>query len=764
MSVSIVISSHGRPETLKRSLEHLDLQGLTRYQGEIMLVGCADDPATAAVMRAFAARAAAPVKMVSVEQPGAMVAGRQAVAAANGEIVIFAADDCLMQPGYVDAVMTAMRDGDVAYGSGSVVSDSNGEAAVPLAERAIVRPGTLIRAGFFDGRNFFFRREVFLRLGGFREEIGAGAGRMDEVYELTTRANLAGHSGLLLPSAQVVRIAGSVPDEAECADLAVGATYAYFLAQGIRETWFLWKVAAALPDAQRRMQTWQLARLQREFEGAQHAMQQVFESRVAAPREAMAGIRAVAVGEGVPRVIPVDPKGGVTDLEALAAQAEGAGDSETASRRWAEVLASVETAARWSRWANAEILCGRYPTAEKGLRRALAMEPSHQDASLVLGMLLAQQGRYAEALPLLEPWEEQFPEEGGEALRNALAASRSAAFEQSPCSSAQKRELAPAAQSDAASPRGPQITFGIITHGKRPWKTLTTIISILQQEIPPADFEIVIGGNPEALGLEGTIASRVRFVPNPEAAARGQLGRMRNDLSAAARFPWILYCDDDLFLTDGWYQKLTVFLRARPGSELISFGIRNVDGSRHWDWALADPTHGNQLMGWDQTDPRLYITGGCSLVRVDLWRDHPWDGERGFGQQEDSDWSQRIIRSGAKVAHCADAYVLHNDWRYFQWGVGVAICSNIEDAMQYLGDDELRKGLRQARHVLQAVASRCNPHRPKEQSGLQWARQCAEETASALTFFKHLVAILEVPAEPPPEPVLVHAGDGRWGA
>lgn len=78
------------------------------------------------------------------------------------------------------------------------------------------------------------------------------------------------------------------------------------------------------------------------------------------------------------------------------------GQLDESSRLFSEALKMEESVDRWVNWATTQIARGRLAEAEQGLRRAIALEPGHPLATLKLGLLIAGEGRCADAIPFLE--------------------------------------------------------------------------------------------------------------------------------------------------------------------------------------------------------------------------------------------------------------------------------------------------------------------------------------------------------------------------
>lgn len=78
-----------------------------------------------------------------------------------------------------------------------------------------------------------------------------------------------------------------------------------------------------------------------------------------------------------------------------------AGNHRDALLLFGRALGGRETAERWNDWATAQLALKNSAEAERGFRRALALDPRNAQAAANLGVLLAASGRSAEAIPLL---------------------------------------------------------------------------------------------------------------------------------------------------------------------------------------------------------------------------------------------------------------------------------------------------------------------------------------------------------------------------
>lgn len=220
-----------------------------------------------------------------------------------------------------------------------------------------------------------------------------------------------------------------------------------------------------------------------------------------------------------------------------------------------------------------------------------------------------------------------------------------------------------------------KISFGIKTHLKSEYKTLLAIHSILAQKIDD-DFEILVTGNTNFTVMSDIIRSQVTLLPDEEAARNGRLAKMMNTLAAHARYDNVCLMDDDIMLLDGWYEKLELYAECHPDFQVLTFPIKNTNGSRFWDWGIWEEQEKHsrhQLLAYNESSNSVYVTGGMSCFRKSVWQDVQWDETKGLYEFEDVDWSRRLWQEEHTIDFCQNAFVLHNDWRYFYDGNHVAI-------------------------------------------------------------------------------------------
>lgn len=203
-------------------------------------------------------------------------------------------------------------------------------------------------------------------------------------------------------------------------------------------------------------------------------------------------------------------------------------------------------------------------------------------------------------------------------------------------------------------PISPEISFCLITHGRRPKKLADSIASIHAQRIP--SYEIIIAGSPP----EG-VGTHIRQVLMHDAAKRADLGAMRNGAVRAARAQIVVVSDDDIIFDRGFFQGV---MERIYGFDLLAVTIKNPDGSRYWDWAEFNGPKGHRNIPFGVPSPYVYVTGGiCVGWREKLLR-VGWVEGRGINEAEDVDFSVRFRGANLLIGACPNAIVIHNDSKY----------------------------------------------------------------------------------------------------
>jgi len=193
--VTVVICSRDRVELLRGAL--LAVAGALRAQDELVVV---DSASVDAGLGVVAAEAGAHV--IRAAAPGLGRARNLGWRAANRPLVAFTDDDCAPAPDWAAAVEGAFAATDVGYVFGRVLAEGPGER---LSTKASTAPRRIDAGadprGLGHGANLACRRSAIESIGGFDDELGAGARfPAAEDSDATWRMSRAGWVGLFDPA------------------------------------------------------------------------------------------------------------------------------------------------------------------------------------------------------------------------------------------------------------------------------------------------------------------------------------------------------------------------------------------------------------------------------------------------------------------------------------------------------------------------------------------------------------------------------------
>lgn len=187
-------------------------------------------------------------------------------------------------------------------------------------------------------------------------------------------------------------------------------------------------------------------------------------------------------------------------------------------------------------------------------------------------------------------------------------------------------------------------SFIVITDGDEPKKLTNLINSIHAQQM---DFETLVVKDKDHTG---------------------RLGMLRNKGCQNAQGEIFIVLDDDMILHPDFAQGIEKFSDAFTW-DVMSVRILNPDNSRFWDWKGYENGK-NWLMDYGDTDQRVSLTGGLCIMKRKVFDVVKWDETRGFYQEEDVDFSNRLKQAGFFPKMNPFSTVTH-DAPYTQRGLGV---------------------------------------------------------------------------------------------
>ena len=205
VSVSIAICTRNRANQLRACLDAIS-RIASSVPWELVVVdnGSSDD--TRAVLERFARTAPFPVTVVHEPVAGLGRARNAGWSAATGEFIAFTDDDCYVEPDHPDRVRDLFLQPEVGFGGGRITLHDPADYPITiqlLADRVVVPPRAIVRAGLIKGANMAFRRTVLGQIGGFDPSFGAGTKFCAEDMDALTRASFAGWHGLYDPNLSV---------------------------------------------------------------------------------------------------------------------------------------------------------------------------------------------------------------------------------------------------------------------------------------------------------------------------------------------------------------------------------------------------------------------------------------------------------------------------------------------------------------------------------------------------------------------------------
>jgi glycosyltransferase involved in cell wall biosynthesis len=186
---SVVIPTYKRTGELRALLDTLVPETGAASNLEVIVSDDGSGAEVAEVAAAYASRFPR-FKYVTGENAGPGVARNRGVVAASSDVLLFVDSDCLVEPGWADALAGAIE-------AGAAIAFGPTRSPVPRLE-------PFVHSIFFEDElvgatNMAFARRTYEALGGFRPEIS----RFAEDRDLFTRARAAGHVPLRVAAAVV---------------------------------------------------------------------------------------------------------------------------------------------------------------------------------------------------------------------------------------------------------------------------------------------------------------------------------------------------------------------------------------------------------------------------------------------------------------------------------------------------------------------------------------------------------------------------------
>lgn len=262
---------------LGRCLTHLSrVKVPSEIELEVILVNNNSADQTKEVMVKFAEGSSYRTKIIDAQKVGLGYARNCGIEKSSGEMLVFTDDDCYLDQDYFINFLSICDLDRFQFGMGPILlantDDDPRVASLNIKKELIIPPKTaVIPAGYIQGANMFFLKEIFGRAGLFNKDMGPGTPFICEDIEMACRASHAGYTGALLPGFTVYHAHGRKTNSAEALrtiygyDQGRGAYYSSLIARGVPEAWAFWQ---ATFTRDRNINVKVLSRFSRELEGA----------------------------------------------------------------------------------------------------------------------------------------------------------------------------------------------------------------------------------------------------------------------------------------------------------------------------------------------------------------------------------------------------------------------------------------------------------------------------------------------------------------
>jgi len=161
--VTVVVPTFRRPDLLHRCLTALCAQTLAKNQFEIVVVDDGNEAGTADLVCSTAHRLGLQISYLGQPQRrGPAAARNRGWRAALAPIIAFTDDDCVPQPGWLEAALKPFK-------AGASVVTGRIKMPLPNRPRAYDRTTALLETAEFVTANCFCRRTALEQVGGFDE-------------------------------------------------------------------------------------------------------------------------------------------------------------------------------------------------------------------------------------------------------------------------------------------------------------------------------------------------------------------------------------------------------------------------------------------------------------------------------------------------------------------------------------------------------------------------------------------------------------------
>lgn len=207
MDISVIICTYNRCEDLSLALTSLAASNIpAAVEWEVLVVDNNSKDRTKEVVDSFVLRSPGRFRYIFEPRQGKSHALNSGIRAATGEVIAFTDDDVVVEPDWLSNLTQNIRNGNCAGAGGRTLPPRTFTPPewLPQGGRYTLAPLALFDRGSDScvltdspfGNNAAFRKSLFAKHGGFREDLGpqpnAGVPQKSEDSEFGTRVLLAG--------------------------------------------------------------------------------------------------------------------------------------------------------------------------------------------------------------------------------------------------------------------------------------------------------------------------------------------------------------------------------------------------------------------------------------------------------------------------------------------------------------------------------------------------------------------------------------------
>ena len=201
IDISVILCTRNRSNSLSAALESLlnqEIGGLCQY--EIIVVDNHSTDRTKEVIEGYIEKFGDRIRYAFESEPGLSCARNKGVKEAQGRVIAFTDDDCIIDRHWIAMIYACAQETDFDGLGGRILPKYPSNTPAWIRANADLICGPVLNHDFGEetkkyvlsmgsifGANMAFKKEMFEKHGHFREDLGAGRGTMGEDTEFYDR-------------------------------------------------------------------------------------------------------------------------------------------------------------------------------------------------------------------------------------------------------------------------------------------------------------------------------------------------------------------------------------------------------------------------------------------------------------------------------------------------------------------------------------------------------------------------------------------------